>query len=303
MRAALALGLALTFALVGAARGQEHTYDVASDGASRGALTVRREGAALLLTGTLDGRALSLRGEKVGEAWRFVLPPVAGLAGVLSGTEGKPQVLLLRRAPGDVLVGKLEREGEAPVVLRGARRAAPEAAGEAGECRPARDRWWSRHGVAVWEFGRALWDFYKPGSRRFEELRGPVTKDDATRLRLRLARTPGPYTPEVLFREARALARTDREALQLAFGLLVDHPSLPLVQLPGIDADEPVHDKYEHFFASAILAHRSNATGSFTVGWLKEVMDEVSGSSYSEDDLTADALGAEFGQRLQCGAP
>lgn len=30
-------------------------------------------------------------------------------------------------------------------------------------------------------------------------------------------------------------------------------------------------------------------------------MDEVSGGAYSEADLVADALGAEFGQRLQCG--
>ena len=46
--------------------------------------------------------------------------------------------------------------------------------------------------------------------------------------------------------------------------------------------------------SSAILAHRSNARGSFTVGWLKEVMDEVSGSGYSDPDLLADALGAEL---------
>jgi hypothetical protein len=30
-------------------------------------------------------------------------------------------------------------------------------------------------------------------------------------------------------------------------------------------------------------------------------MDRLSHGEYSEADLTADALGAEFGQRLQCG--
>ena len=106
---------------------------------------------------------------------------------------------------------------------------------------------------------------------------------------------------KTIYRVARSLTDSDREALELSFGFLVDHRSLPLEQLPGLPAESPIHDKYEHYFASAILAHRSNARGSFTVGWLKEVLDELTTTGYSEEDLMADALGAEFGQTLHTG--
>ncbi|MCO5166132.1 MAG: hypothetical protein M9894_07165 [Planctomycetes bacterium] len=268
-------------------------------GGAPGEVTLRREGEGLRLTGRLDGRDLDLRGERHGDGWRFVLPGTPGITGVLAGREAAgPRVLVVRRAPGDVLEGRLEGGGAALVSLRGARKRAPVVP---AECAPTRDRWWSRHGVATWELGRSLWDFFKPGSRRLEELRGPMTQQDARGLRTRLERLPAPWTPEMIYAEARAMTSSPREALQLAFALTVDHVDLPLAQLPGIDPREPVFDKYAHFFGSAILAHRANATGSFTVGWLKEVMDRVSGGEYSHDDLMADALGAEFGQRLQCG--
>jgi hypothetical protein len=167
-------------------------------------------------------------------------------------------------------------------------------------CRPTRDAWWARHAVATWEVGRALWDFYRPGSRRFEELRGDATRAQTDALRAALP-WPGPFSPEQLYAAARARTGSAREALALSFGLLVDHGDLPLAPLPGIPPEAPRHDKYEHFFASAIMARRGNARGSFTVGWLKEVLDEVSGTTgYDEEDLIADALGAEFGQSLQC---
>lgn len=273
----------------------QETFTYALDGAD-GEVTLRRDGSSLVLAGRLNGQDLTLRGTRDGTAWRFVLPGTPGLAGALEGARGAPRVLLLRRGAGDVLEGRIESQNQAPVTFRGARRQpAPPA-----ECKPTRDRWYSRHGVAVWEVGRALWDFYKPGSRRLEELRGEVTMAQTRALRARLDRVPAPWSPDTIYAEARAMTRTTREALELSFALTVDQLDMPLAPLPGIDPGETIFDKYEHFFASAVLAHRSNATGSFTVGWLKEVMDEVSSGTYSEADLMADALGAEFGQRLQC---
>ncbi|MCA8925162.1 MAG: hypothetical protein KDD82_25350 [Planctomycetes bacterium] len=154
-----------------------------------------------------------------------------------------------------------------------------------------------RQATATWGTARALWDLFKPGSRGLEELRGYSTGDDTQAMRAAMDTIPGPWTPAQIYRVARGQETSDRAALELAFGFLVDQRNLPLQQLPGIDSED-VHDKYEHYFASAILAHRSNATGSFAVGALKEMLDEVSGSGYSEDDLIADALGAEFGQEL-----
>ncbi len=274
----------------------QEEYAYALQGAE-GELTLRRQGDALLLTGRLAGQDLTLRGSRQGDVWRFVLPGTPGLAGALEGGAGAPRVLLLRRGQGDVLEGRVEGQGAAPLTFRGVRRQAP---ASPAECKPMRDRWWSRHGVATWEVGRALWDFFKPGSRKLEELRGDMTMAQTRALRARLDTKPAPWTPEVIYAEARAMSGTTREALELAFALTVDQLDMPLAQLPGIEPGETIFDKYEHFFASAILAHRGNATGSFTVGWLKEVMDEVSGGEYSEADLMADALGAEFGLRLQC---
>jgi hypothetical protein len=169
---------------------------------------------------------------------------------------------------------------------------------------PVSDRWWSRHAVGAWGVARALWDIAKPGSRGFEELRGEATSETVKALLARLheRRASVVWTPYVIYTEARALSPTRREALQLSLALLIENYDLPLAPMPGIDPEEPLHDKYEHFFASAVLAHRSNAMGSFTVGWLKEVGDQF-GTGYSEPDLMADALGAEFGQNLQSGEP
>lgn len=293
MRRIAAVLLVALLGVAGRACAQDYTY--ALQGAE-GELTLRRDGADLVLSGRLDGQDLRLRGTKQGDAWRFVLPGTPGLAGALDGTRGAPRVLLLKRGAGDVLEGRIEAQGSQPTTFHGARRRQAPA-----ECKPTRDRWWSRHGVAVWEVGRALWDFYKPGSRRLEELRGDVSLAQTRALRARLEQRPRPWTPEVIYEEARAMTTSAREALELSFGLACDQLDMPLAPLPGIDPSETIFDKYEHFFASAILAHRANATGSFTVGWLKEVMDELSHGAYSEADLMADALGAEFGQRLQCG--
>jgi hypothetical protein len=268
------------------------TYDLAGGGA----LTLRRDGQGLVLTGRVAGEDVALRSEgNTGGEWRFVLPGTPGLAGALSGRRGAPRVLIVRRAPGDTLEGRIESEGQAAIPLRGTRRVEP-----AAECKPKTDRWWSRHAVGAWGFARALWDFYKPGSKRFEELRGDATRADTRGLRTRLERLPAPWSPELIYQEARAMTSSNRAALELAFGLVVDDFDLPLAPLPGIPADEVLFDKYAHYFGSAILAHRSNASGSFTIGVLKEVMDQLTDGTYSEDDLMADALGAELGQRLQC---
>ncbi|HBP17538.1 MAG TPA: hypothetical protein DEA08_07085, partial [Planctomycetes bacterium] len=159
-----------------------------------------------------------------------------------------------------------------------------------------------RQGVATWGTLRALWDFYKPGSRNFEELRGDFEGSDTQAVKEQVEKLPKPRTPETIFRVARARTQSDIEALQLAFATVVDHAtSMDLQQLPGIDAQEPIYDKYKHFFGCAVMAYRSNGTGSFFVGWLKEVMDGATGSGYSEPDLIADALGADFAERLLRG--
>lgn len=297
MRRIVAIVALLGVGLAASARAQDptsFTYDVAG----QGPMTLRRDGEALVLTGRIGGQDVAVRSEGAATAgeWRFVLPGTPGIAGVLAGRRGgAPRVLIVRRAAGDTLEGRIEAQGQAAVPLRGTRRVEPVA-----ECKPKSDRWWSRHAVGLWGFARAMWDFYKPGSKRFEELRGASTRADTRALRARLERGPSPWTPEMIYREARALTSSNRAALELAFGLTVDDFDLPLAPIPGISPDEVLFDKYSHYFGSAILAHRSNAPGSFGIGVLKEVMDEVSGGGYSEDDLMADALGAELGQSLQC---
>jgi len=265
--------------------------------------------------------------------------PAAGLADRVRSPEAEPGpapagVLTVRyvAVPGLRPRAHFERDGRAVGLLRAerppepleARPVAPapsDAAAEAprfadfdgalgeepvpGECAPRRDAWWARHAVATWGGLRAMWDFFRPGSRRYEELRGDTTPADARALRADLegAEAAPPWSAATIFRTAQARTASDREALQLAFGLVHDHPDLDLRRLPGLAPDVPLHDKLAHFFGSAILAHRSNARGSFALGWVKEVLDEVApgGNGYSEDDLLADALGADFGQTLHCG--
>jgi len=305
MRRIAAIVVTLGVALAASAHAQDSTsftYDLAGGGA----LTLRRDGQDLILTGHVGGKDVTVvrsdAGPVAGE-WRFVLPPTQGITGVLEGRRGAPRVLIVRRTQNDTLEGRIEQQGKPAVALSGSRRApapAPAPVQPAAECKPKSDRWWSRHAVALWGFGRAMWDFYKPGSKQFEELRGNATRADTRALRTRLERGPSPWTPEMIYKEARAMTSSNRAALELAFGLVVDDMDLPFAPIPGIPADVDRFDKYAHYFGSAILAHRSNAPGSFGIGALKEVMDEVSGNGYSEDDLMADALGAELGQSLQC---
>ncbi len=311
----------------------EPSYDLdgtLADGVPvRGTVAVRRVGRDTVLDARLVGAGLPqqlvVRGERMADgSLRFKLPGTPGLRGALArdGSGTAPRYIYLRRnADGTVSGGGLAEDGTTALGgLHGTRALpaptpiAPDKAPPA-VCEPG-----PRSGLAsvvnggvvgskvtgaVRTFVGALWDFYKPGSRRFEELRGDVTPAQTTLLAQRLAanRTP-PFSPEVIYAEARTLAKTPEEALRLSFALLVDQGAgqLPLAPIPGIDEDLPRHDKYEHFFGSAILAQRGNGTGSFTVGWLKEVMDGLpGGTGYDQDDLMADALGADFGQRLHCG--
>jgi hypothetical protein len=216
-----------------------------------------------------------------GGSWAGQAQPSMGLA---NGGGGFSSGLL--RLAASTEGGRLQRK-ESPAV--------------GGECKPTRDAWWARHAVAAFGVGWALWDFGKGAvtKRGFEELRGSASKELIASLRERLLKKEAKLTPDVIYAEARTLVPDARQALQLAFSLVCDTYDLPWAPMPGIEAGEALHDKYEHFFASAILAHRSNARGSFFVGWLKEVGD-IPGTGYSEPDLMADALGAEFGQNLQC---
>jgi hypothetical protein len=296
------------------------SYDLTgtlSDGVPvRGSVAVRMDRGVPVLDARLDAPGvpplLMVRGERLPDgSVRFKLPGTPGLRGVIAqdGSGKAPRYIVLRKnADGTVSGGGQAEDGTPLGSLSGTRTPPPAPPVVPDKAPPAAcdaDAPISHIPNAVSTFGRALWDFYKPGSRSFEELRGDVTREQTTALAQRLAanRTP-PFSPEVLYAEARTLASTPAEALRLAFGLLVDQGpgALGLAELPGIDGDLPRHDKYEHFFASAILAERGNASGSFTVGWLKEVMDGLSGGTgYDEDDLMADALGADFGQRLHCG--
>lgn len=266
------------------------------------------------------------RGRKIGAGlWRIVLNEgqAVGLAGRVQGREGNLRTLtLLLTNTGDRIHAAVYEEGER-VGRMGATRPAtryrqtrrgrrpvrePDFNAQLGQpSRPRKKRLARnlpviRQGVATWGTLRALWDFYKPGSRNFEELRGDFDAADTKAVKDLVAQLPKPRTPETIFRVARGQTHSDLEALQLAFATVVDHASsLDLQQLPGIDANEPIYDKYKHFFGCAVMSYRSNGTGSFFVGWLKEVMDGATGSGYSEPDLIADALGADFAERLLRG--
>lgn len=325
------LPVLLVLALPGAGLAQERPpearrYDVrgALDGGpARGVLTLERSQAGLRLELRLEQgpdelRAWSGRGAREGGGWSFQLPPrTQGVAGALGrlGQASAPagaRALRLRRADAERLEVELVEAGRAAGHLAGVRlpagASAPTGAsggppdGPLGQCAPTADAWWARYPVAGWGIGRAVWDFYKPGSRRFEELRGQTTRDETRFLRLRLRGAPAPHDPRALFREARAVSQDDRSALELVLGLLIDEGhDLPLAPLPGIPAARQGLDKYEHFFASAVLAHRSNARGSVAVGWLKEAGDGLpGGTGFDEHDMAANRQGARFGQALLC---
>jgi hypothetical protein len=330
-RIATQLALAVIAAQVSLAQASP-SYDLTgtlSDGVPvRGSVAVRMDRGVPVLDARLDATGvpplLMVRGEKLPDgSVRFKLPGTPGLRGALArdGSGKAPRYIYLRRnADGTVSGGGLAEDGTTALgALRGTRAApaptatAPDKAPPA-VCEPPVGRYAAvlNGGVAGRETGRALktfahalWDFFKPGSPAFEGVRSDITKDQTTQLAQNLARnrTP-PFTPDMIYAEARAVAKTPGEALRLAFALFPDGHghSMALAPLAGIDEDQHGVDKYEHFFVSAIMAERGNATGSFTVGWLKEVMDGLpGGTGYDEDDLMADALGADFGQRLRCG--
>lgn len=221
-----------------------------------------------------------------------------GLVGVLrqtevSGEHSETMELLVDRNQG--FRAALRKDGE---VLSRVREPAPVVTGEPPEL--LRRTWWGFLPVAAWGTARTAFDFFKPGSQGFEEMRGETTREDTQALRRALEEfTPKPWGPAEIYRAARELTLSDYLALQLAFGFTVDE-RWEMRQLIGIDAKEPLHDKYQHYFACAVMAHRSNAQGSFFVGWAKEVGD-IPGTGYSEPDLVADALGAEFGESLAAG--
>lgn len=243
------------------------------------------------------------RGERVAPGrYRFKLERVVknqgGVVGVLSGKETKGT----RRESMELLVDRndgfraaLRQEGK---VLSRVREPAPVVVGEPPEL--LRRTWWGTLPVAAWGTARTAFDFFKPGSQGFEEMRGDSSRADTRALRKALEEfTPKPWGPAEIYRAAREQSLSDYLALQLAFGFTIDE-RWDMRQMIGIDAAEPLHDKYEHYFACAVMAHRGNATGSFFVGWAKEVGD-IPGTGYSEPDLVADALGSEFGESLAAG--
>ena len=244
------------------------------------------------------------RGEQVAPGrYRFVLHrTVAAQIGASQALRGLSAPNETRTETMELLVDRrqgfraaLRKDGK---VLSRVRKPSPPQVGEPPEL--LRRTWWGTLPVAAWGTSRALWDFFKPGSRAFEELRGEASRADTDALKRALEEfTPKPWGPHEIYTAAREQSLDDRSALELAFAFTVDQ-SWEQRPLQGIEKGEPLHDKYEHYFASAIMAHRSNAAGSFFVGWLKEVGDSM-GTGYSEPDLMADALGAEFGESLAAG--
>lgn len=296
------------------------TYDLTgtlSDGVPvRGTVGVRMDRGVPVLDARLDAPGvpplLMVRGERLADgSVRFKLPGTPGLRGALArdGSGKAPRYIVLRKnADGTVSGGGQAEDGSSLGSLSGTRTPPPPPPVVPDKTPPAvcnADAPIGHYPRAIGTFGRALWDFFKPGSNAFEGVRSDITKEQTTQLVQNLARnrTP-PLTPEMIYAEARAMTKTPGEALRLSFAMFPDGHghTFPLAPLPGIPDDQHGIDKYEHFFVSAIMAERGNATGSFTVGWLKEVMDGIpGGTGYDDHDLMADALGADFGQRLHCG--
>jgi hypothetical protein len=160
-----------------------------------------------------------------------------------------------------------------------------------------RNRWWSRGFVAGWGITASVWDALR--GRDGTHLRGDVTDAQVARLHARLLTLPRPWSMKSIYQTARRQAGSQGEALRLAFAYSLEHQEAPVRPLRGIPAGEPLQDKTIHFFASAILARRSNSVGSVSVGLLKEIKDELpGGSGYNEHDVRADVLGAMFGEAL-----
>ncbi|MBL4849831.1 MAG: hypothetical protein JKY65_30250 [Planctomycetes bacterium] len=250
------------------------------------------------------GGAWSGRGERIAPGrYRFLLtrvvPNTRGASGALKGlsvdgTRTETMELLVDKTKG--FRAALRKEGK--VLSRVEETRPPPPATDPPYL--IRRTWWGRYPVAAWGTARSFYDFFKPGSSAFEELRGDVDRAETKALRKALEDfTPKPWGPAEIYRAAREMSLTDHLALQLSFGFSVDE-RWEMRQMIGIDAKEPLHDKYNHYFASAVMAHRSNAQGSFFVGWLKEVGD-IPGTGYSKPDLVADALGAQFGESIVAG--
>lgn len=271
----------------------------------RGQVTLDREGErGVRLESRLEGaglpRPFAASGTAAPMGWRFAIP-VQGVTDRLQGRapDARPSEVRIRRLSGDRVQGFITEHGRVRGSFTGRRVNDP-----LRPCRPTRDAWWARHAVGTWEVGRAMFDLFRPGGG-YEGLRGGATLAHTNALRAALV-GPGPFNPDQIYAAARARTGSAAQALELSFALIQDHTDLPLAPLPGIPPEAPRWDKYNHYFASAILARRSNATGSFWVGMIKEVLDEASAAvgmddhGWDDHDIMADALGAEFGQSLQC---
>lgn len=273
----------------------------------RGKLTLDREGEAgvRLEARLVEATGMPLEFTSSGKpdpvGWRFAIPAALGatdrLQGVAPATGPRASELHIRRLSGDRVQGFFREGRRWRGVFSGARVNDP-----SRPCRPTRDAWWARHAVATWEVGRSVFDLVTGG---YEGLRGSATLAETQALRAALPGA-GPWDPHQIYAAARARTGSAAAALELSFGLIQDHTDLPLAPLPGIPPEAPRWDKYNHYFASAILARRSNARGSFAVGTFKEVLDEVGHAvgmddhGWDELDMMADAQGAELGQELQC---
>ena len=163
-----------------------------------------------------------------------------------------------------------------------------------------RNRWWSRGAVGMWGTLRGVWDGIR--GRDGTHFAGDATPQEIDRLQASLEHHARPWSMRTIYRAARRRTTSDDDALALCVGWALVHQGAPVRPMRGIPAGEPLHDKTLHFFVSAIMARRSNSTGSVSVGLLKELKDELpGGSGYNEHDVTADVWGALFGETLLLG--
>lgn len=163
-----------------------------------------------------------------------------------------------------------------------------------------RNRWWSRGTVGMWGLLRGVWDGIR--GRDGSHFAQGTTPEQVARLHADLLRQPRPWSMLTIFQTARRQTRSDDDALALCVGWALVHHEAPVRPMRGLPPGESLDDKTLHFFVSAIMARRSNSSGSLSVGVLKELKDELpGGSGYNQRDITADTWGAVFGEALLLG--